>query len=428
MYLLAHVPLGTLVYQFPALAAVHGMVALSIGMWSALQRKTTEALAACVYIGVAEVLWRMADSPLPYEFAKYAIILIAAVALTRGRVRPQSVWMPMLYVLGLLPSTVALLADARISGSRISELLRFYVAGPLALGLATWLCISVSVTRAEMVRILRAATAPALSVVAVMAYSTLSAERIVFNTESNSVTTGGFGPNQVSAILGLATLAVTLVLLSGKSRRHFAAGGVVLLLVISGATVMTFSRGGLWAAAGAMLCAMPFLLRDRSVARRLVTGGVVSVIAATALVWPKLNAFTQGNLANRFSSTDPTSRDALVRDDLEIFLRHPVLGVGPGRSEVHRTLVHHGIGHTEYSRMLAEHGAGGAVAVVALMLMAWQIFMRPLPPVDKGLRIALLCWSMLSMAHVAMRIGLISLAFGLAHLRCREEMRDAGVS
>jgi hypothetical protein len=53
---------------------------------------------------------------------------------------------------------------------------------------------------------------PAVSIAALALFGILTNPDITFNTESNFATSGGFGPNQVSSMLGLGALSLLFFL------------------------------------------------------------------------------------------------------------------------------------------------------------------------------------------------------------------------
>src|SRR6185436_18316407 len=103
-----------------------------------------------------------------------------------------------------------------------------------------------------------------------LAISGTLAATIRFAVHSTDKTSGGFGPNQVAALLGLAALLAFFFLLHDKTTP--ALKGVLLasIFVFATQSAMTFSRGGLYAAAGAAMLAAIFLLRAKQGAARLV--------------------------------------------------------------------------------------------------------------------------------------------------------------
>src|SRR5207253_5005458 len=80
-FVLAHIPLGLLIHSYPTLATLHAFAALLLGLWWSISDSRSERVTyAAAYIVGAEVLWRMSDAVVVWEYGKYAIaaILIAA--------------------------------------------------------------------------------------------------------------------------------------------------------------------------------------------------------------------------------------------------------------------------------------------------------------------------------------------------------------
>ncbi len=413
---LAHVPLGVLVLQSPLVATVHAVLVLGFGLVS-MMRSTDRGIAVCAYISGSEVLWRMGNSPIPYEFGKYATILLCGVGLVRLGRKLRWRWLPPLYFAFLLPSTLASLADATQTPHAISDALRFYLSGPLALCMSVWLLSQVRIGDDRMRDVLIGFVAPAVAIASAMAAATVTATSLVFNTESNMITSGGFGPNQVSAALGLAAVASLFLTLDPKASTLLRRLSLVLIVVLCSASAMTFSRGGLYGAAVTAICGCLYLARLPKVRRRLTFAVTSIAVIGTVLIWPRLNRFTSGALGERFSDMEPTHRGILMLDDLRMFTENPILGVGPGRAPEHRVLVSYGMGHTEPSRMLGEHGIGGAISVLLLIIMAIKCLSQRGSTFGRGVRASMLAWSLASMLHLAMRIAAVSFVFGLAHAK-----------
>ena len=78
--------------------------------------------------------------------------------------------------------------------------------------------------------------APIISIATVAAYSLQAAladpEFDFYGGSSNAAASGGFGPNQVSAILGLGIVAIGVYLVAGKPKRIVTAAMLVLTLFL----------------------------------------------------------------------------------------------------------------------------------------------------------------------------------------------------
>ena len=202
---------------------------------------------------------------------------------------------------------------------------------------------------------------------------------------SNSATSGGFGPNQVSAILGLGLVAIVVYLIVGRAKRVVTGTMLLLTLFLARQCLITLSRGGVYMALGAVAAASFYLLRDRAYRGKLLAAGAVVGAILVFVVIPRLEAITGGVLVSRFENTSGTGRELLIKADLESWAENPVLGVGPGLGGKNRLKYFHvPTAHTEYTRMLAEHGLLGLVSLVLLGAMAVRSVREPEDAAGQG--------------------------------------------
>lgn len=411
--LILHGLLGVAVQRFSTIAAMHAIVALGWGLVAAIRRDRMTTACAAAYIAGAEVLWRMVQAPIPWQFGSYAICLVLGIAVLRTR---QIQWriVPLLYFMFLIPSIGVRLIDPALSSYSVIQGVREYLPAPLVLALTVWFCSQISVTAGQFRRILLAFIAPCVAAAAVTLLATYLGGDITFTDDSNFITSNGFGPNQVSAALGLGALLSLLYAVGPEVRRGLRWMFIVVIMVLAVQATMTFSRGGLYAFTIASALALPFLVADQRSRRHVFL--VLTVVGASGVlvVLPRLDRFTSGALSDRLQDTNPTRRGDLLRDDLLIWEHHPILGVGPGGTRMNRETAR-GPGHTEYTRLLAEHGAFGFAALVLLLGMAALAIFRSGSAWSTGVRVALVAGSMLSMGTAAMRIAAFGFLFGLAH-------------
>lgn len=140
--------------------------------------------------------------------------------------------------------------------------------------------------------------------------------------------------NRYAQILAVILPLALVRFLREPSRRPRLAAGAGALLILGG-IVLTFSRGGA-VAVGATLLAM-MVLREAPVRRSLVSLGVVA--AVVVLAFPDYVArLSSLEAVTALSSESPTraADSAIVGRQTEnlaawnVFLDHPVVGVGPG--------------------------------------------------------------------------------------------------
>jgi hypothetical protein len=426
LFVAGHVPAAILVRQVGQFATLHALLVFAFGLAIAVfGRKPMQVGYVAAYITGAEVLWRMSDAQLPWEFGKYAIVVLFVVALARvPRLRLPAP--PLIYLALLLPATLLTLTNLSAQESR--QQISFNLSGPLALAACAAFFAHVKLSRAELYRLFLMLLAPVVGIASVTLFGVVTAASLSFGTGANSSASGGFGPNQVSAALGLGALVAFWFVMDAKAdwRARGLAFATMLLMIAQSA--LTFSRGGLYDAAGAILLAALFLLRSPRARMTLVAFVALLSVATYFFVMPHLDAVTGGALFERFQDTSLTGRDVLIQADLGIWLKNPVWGVGPGRSALmHLALFRDSASHTEFSRMLAEHGALGLASMLLLCAMALRNISRARGATSRAVAASLAGWGFLFMLNVAMRTVAPSFLIGLtfARLLAEDEAGDA---
>ena len=416
LILVAHGLLGLLINLSPALATVHAGLALLFGIWLAVYSRLEYVACMGAYLTGAEVLWRMSKSMLPWEFGKYATFLIFFVALLRtGKLKgPIPAF---LFFLFLLPSIVLPLAN--ISTGVLTDQLSFNLSGPLALMMSVWFFSHLKVNAKQLNRILLALITPIFAIALIAFRGIATAKELVFINDSNFATSGNYGPNQVSAILGLGAMATLFWALDNKLPRGLRIFLLGVALYLAGQCVMTFSRTGLYLAVGGAALTILFLIQERRLRMQLIGGlCVVSILVAFVLL-PRLDKFTEGSLTKRFSDTSGSGRSEIMQEDWRIFLENPLFGVGPGQAKNYLKGSYGSDGehtvaaHNEFARLLAEHGMWGLAAILMMVYLGLQHFKSARTAKGRALNAALMLWCFGFLYSTAMRIVAPSFLFGL---------------
>jgi hypothetical protein len=414
IFFAAHGPLAFLMMSLEAIATAHALFVLVAGTaWIFSKRHMERAAYVGAYITGAEVLWRMTDAQVPWEFGKYSMAVLFILAMVRAG-RAKWAVLPLIYFLLLLPSSY--MSFQLLSLDNFRKSLSFNLSGPFALMASVWFFSNLKLRIEQFQRMFLALIGPVIGIASVTALITFTASSIRFSDGSNRITSGGFGPNQVSAALGLGVLLAIFFLLDSKTAlalKVLMFGAMVLLGVQS---ALTFSRGGLYMAAGGAILASLYLVRDTNSRIRIVLVVTAIFVVTNYVVLPQLDSFTGGSLSTRFQDTDPTGRDEIIMADLELWKENPVFGVGPGMGQRYRAnVMKYVAAHTEYTRLLAEHGVLGAVAIILLIVMAVRGIRRSNTIIGKALAAAMLGWSFLFMMIDAMRLVAPAFTFGLAY-------------
>lgn len=411
LFVAAHVPLALLMREFNQVATLHALLAFAIGLsWALFGRKAMQVGYIGAYITGAEVLWRMSDAQIPWEFGKYAMVIIFLAALLRVpdlRMPGQ----PFLYFLLLLPSAAL---TAYLAPEEARNQISFNLSGPLALMMSAWFFSHVKLSTEQLYKLFLALLGPVVGIAGVTFFAIVTAANLNFGTEANSVASGGFGPNQVSAVLGLGALLSFWYVLNEKLSwcvRVLMFGGMILLAAQS---ALTFSRGGLYNVGGAVILAALFLARDARSRLKIILIAALLIVAGSLFVMPQLDKFTSGTLLERFQDTSLTGRDLIIQADLQIWQENPLWGVGAGQSaSLHKMLFRDSAAHTEFSRLLAEHGSLGLAALLLMVVMGVKNLTRAPTAKGKALAASMVGWSFLFMFTVAMRLVAPSFLFGL---------------
>lgn len=425
LFLALHFPLAIGMEISPWFSTIHALLALLFGLRAALLGRTSQVVYAVVYISAAEVLWRMSRANLLWEYSKYAVVVVIFVAVivewsrTAESRRLRSVW-PILLLITLVPASVMAVlyygpAEAR---DTLSFNLSSYAA-LLALGLYLW---ARPLNRDTTVRMLLALVAPIVGITFLAVYYTITdLDSLIFLGAANWVTSGNYGPNQVSNMMGLGALAgVMLFVLINKASgaRIFI---LLLTMVMLGQGLLTFSRGGIYSFALALAVFGFHLMRTPRARRRFLALFILFGVILLTFVYPLLDDFTGGSLTDRFRDLDTTGRLEAAITDLEVFRDNPLLGIGVGRSiEYHATI--DGISlaaHTEYTRILAEHGLFGILAIILLIWMVAVRYLANSSGLGRAMTAALSVWALSIMAHSAMRLAVIPLAIALSFVLWR---------
>jgi hypothetical protein len=395
-------------------ATAHALLTLIVGgVWILSRDHLERGAYVAAYITGAEVLWRMTDAQVFWEFGKYSTAAVLLLALLRaGRTKWAPV--PLIYFLLLLPSAQVTFASLDVAYAR--KTLSFNLSGPFALMACVLFFSNLRMSLAQLQRTLVTLIAPLIGIASITALTTLTAATLKFSDQSNKITSGGFGPNQVSAILGLGALVAMFILLDSK------AGWTLKILIFSAMillgvqSAMTFSRGGVYMAAAGAILASLYLIRDSQSRLSMIVVICTIFVVTNYVVLPYLDSFTGGALSSRFLDTTSTGRDQIIMIDLRMWSENPIMGVGPGMGMLYRAEEFKWIAaHTEYSRLLGEHGLFGAAAIVLIVVMAVQGVRRSRTIFGRAMAAAMIGWGLLFMSIDAMRLVAPAFAFGLSY-------------
>jgi len=245
-----HVILGIFINQIPSFSSLYFTIVCGFFIFNIVispkQGKTMWVLFGCAYIAAAESLFRMTGGGLFYEFSKYFIILLMLIGMffngISGKAYPYFIYL-ILLVPAVLVASVNLGYDLNFRTS-----VAFVLSGPVCLGVSALYCYDKRLTQEQLLQIVTCMSFPIITMTTHLYLYNPSVKEVLSGTGSNFATSGGFGPNQVSTLLGLGMIALVVRFFLKSPNLFLKAFNLILLCAVSFRALVTFSRGGVFAA------------------------------------------------------------------------------------------------------------------------------------------------------------------------------------
>jgi hypothetical protein len=424
--ILAHIGLGIVLYVLGFLSKFFGILIPIVGLVYIMrtQNKNNQVLVACSYIVGSEVLMRMTNGNVSHDLAKYIVIIYCLMGAFYSSVSKKTA-IYLLFLLVLMPGvyigTTVLNFDTNMRKAII-----FNILGEITLFISVFYCYDRQIKFKDFEYILKSFALPIISILTYLFLHTPSVRDVVTGTSSNFQTSGGFGPNQVSTILGLGMFVFFALFLFFSKTKKQQLLHLGLLLIASYRGIVTFSRGGV--ITGLIMILVLFVLtyrysnkKAKSKIALLIIGGLL----LGSLTWSYSVIQTGGLIENRYANQDARGREKedrlggrekIAMTELQMFWDNPLLGIGVGKNKEFRE-EETGIvaaSHNEVTRLLAEHGSLGILALLILILVPLlsvfenkqHLFLLPF----------YLFWA-LTINHAAMRLAAPAFIYALTLLK-----------
>ncbi|HLN95379.1 MAG TPA: O-antigen ligase family protein [Flavobacterium sp.] len=423
---ITHVAIGTICYLVSAVAMALSVVIVVGGLIYIVkkQNKQHEALLVAAYITGAEVFLRAAHGVPFYEYGKYCVALVIGFGLYFNGFSKNATayW---IFLLLLIPGVI--LGNSVLSSSiENRKIISFVISGPLCLGLCTLYTYQRRVTLQQFYDILLAMALPAISLTVFVILFTPNLRDVLTGTGSTAATSGGFGPNQVSTILGLAMfIFVSRALLQSPDIR-FIGLNLFVASVVAFRGINTFSRGGMITGIVMLLALLYGLYQQvRGITRVRILYAFGGIAMVGMFVWSYSLIKTDGLIGKRYANQDAsgkvkesrlTGREEIAQMEIDAFLENPILGVGVGktidmREEESGTNT---ASHDEITRMLAEHGSLG---IMMLLILIFTPIILRLDNKQNFMMFPLLIFWFLTINHSSMRIAASGFVYSLSLLK-----------
>lgn len=424
--LLLHVAMGFLFFVAPFLSTVFGVAAVVVGIGYVVNtgNRNNEVLLMAAYCMGLDVYLKMTGGSLLNEYGKYSVILFIALGIYyKGFAKGSFLYV--FFIVLLIPG-IYIGAETLSFDANIRKAIAFNITGPVCLAASAIYCFKRSISLKRMLDVLAMFMFPIVAMVIQLFLYTPSGITVFKGTGSNYLTSGGFGPNQVSTVLGLAMFVAFVRLFLASATRKLQLINAALVVIFAYRCIITFSRGGMYTGLAMIIIflGMMYLLLDTKGKGKLVFLSGLSVLAGL-MIFTYSSIQTGGLIEKRYANENArgvekedasSGRGELAATEWEMFIDNPYLGVGVGRNKEIR-LEETGIAaatHSEISRMLAEHGSLGLLGLLILLVTPVVLYMS-----DRTQIFALLFmvfWA-LTINHAAMRIAAPAFVYALALLK-----------
>ena len=423
-----HLIIGAAIFYVPFFSKIYGFAIIIGGIYYSIvrQNKNNEVLYAAAYMVGAEIVLRMTDGNPIYEFSKYGVMILVLIGMYFKGISKNAVpyW---IFLILLIPGIIIALYSTN-NAANLRKMLSFNISGPVCLGICALYAYNRPVTFKEVNNILLFLGLPIISCMVYLSLYTPNLKEVLTGTGSSFEASGGFGPNQVSTVLGLGIFIFV-------ARMVYNSGTKILFLInlfvvsnIAFRGLVTFSRGGIMT--GILMIVILFFItyfKVNSTGKMKMNFMAIFVLIATGFIWLYSSNQTGGLIEKRYSNQDAagrtkesrfTGREEIVSDQINSFLSNPVFGVGAGintQQRQERTGLEI-LSHNEVARMLAEHGALGIIGLLILFATPAILYLD-----NKG-HIYLFCFLafwLLTINHAAMRLAVPAFVYSLSLLKVR---------
>ena len=329
-----------------------------------------------------------------------------------------------IFLLLLVPSVVISVFVLNFD-TVIRKTVAFNISGPVCLGLASLYTFRRKITLEEINKIILSMGLPIITCMVYLTLFTPNIQDVVTGTESNFQTSGGYGPNQVATILGLGMfIFFSRIILDSKTKFQTLIN-IVIALNVTYRGMLTFSRGGMITGFLMIVLLLIFLYFKSNIGGKLKLNYIIVLLTFAILgTWTYTSLQTGGLIEKRYSNQDAsgrnkksqfTGREDVAQNELNLFLKNPIFGVGVGKGAEIRE-AETGIkvlSHDEITRMLAEHGTLGILGLLILFFTPLILYF------ENNFNMFLLCFVafwFLTINHAAMRTAAPAFVYSLSLL------------
>ncbi len=407
----------------PFFSTIFGLIVVSLPIYILIVAKNSneEALIFSAYLVGVEVFIRMTKGFFLYETGKYSVIIFLSCGILLGEFKQRFSVQYIYYILFLLLGIVFTQVP---EGESIRKSILFNLSGPILLGVAALYFYQRPIDKEKVFNALFFMLLPLCSMISYLYFRTPDLKEIVFASTANFEASGGFGPNQVATAIGLGIFIITTFILTRRKLTGYFFLDYILLVYFIYRGLLTFSRGGVFTVAGALIVFSFFYLLHKRVSIGVFFKYILTAGFFILAIWIYTSGITGGMLNNRYTGKnasgvqkkDITSgRADIFAVQFENFLVNPLgIGVGNGKYERKKSLKKiTSTSHSEIGRLLEEHGYIGLLLLIILTTIPLFNFFRS-TNYQRAFIISFYVFWFLTINHSAMRIALPGFIYGLS--------------
>lgn len=423
--LIIHAVIALAVFVLPFLSKIYALLIPIIGFFVVYktQNKNNEVLLVAAYLVGVEVFLRMTGGNLNNEYVKFLVVFFMFIGVIYSNFS-NYVFIYAFSLILLFPAVLITISQGDFIID-IKKVLVFNLSGPVCLVFCAIYTFQRKISFSQLQNILISMGLPIITTASYLFLYNPSVKDVVTGTQSNFETSGGFGPNQVSTILGLGIfIFFTQLILFSKNKIETILNGV-LLIFVSYRAIVTFSRGGVLTAIVMIIGLLIVLFFFSSTKGKKKFTYVFALTGLmTAGIWTYSSLQTKGLIEKRYANQDAIGRvkkdrlggrEQIMDAEVALFLEEPILGVGAGMSKYRRIklLGEEVASHNEITRTLSEHGIFGLFSLLILFIVPFILYITNRQHLYF---LSFFIFWLLTINHAAMRIAAPAFMYALCLL------------
>lgn len=383
-----HAAIALVIFAVPFLSKIYALLIPIVGFAIVYQTKNrnNEVLLVAAYMVGIEVFLRMTNGNFNNEYVKVSVMIFMLIGMIYSNFSINGM-IYLFFLMLLIPGALVTSTTDNVTID-VKKSLVFNLSGAVCLGVSAIYMFKRKISFTDLQKIVVAMGLPIISTTVYLFLYNPSVQDVVTGTQSNFETSGGFGPNQVSTILGLGMFVFfTQFVLFSKTKRDLILNGF-LTAFVSYRGIVTFSRGGVISGVVMILALLMILYLISSGKNKAKMAFVIFATFLMGLgIWTYTSVQTSGLIDKRYANQDAFGRtkvdrlggrEAIMQSEFKLFLANPILGVGAGMGKELRkdTMGDTSASHNELTRMLSEHGLFGIFGIILLVIVPLSLYIN----------------------------------------------------